>query len=145
MPSLAPEHWVSIIVAALAAVGVVTAAALAFLGAWLKARADKQLAQAQVEAEKSVTKAQIDARIDARLAQELETLTTSLEEVRGELDQLKEQDVKKMAAVGRIFRAIVNQWPGDSAGPDLDPSDIRLIESTIPPQWIRSRNLAKET
>lgn len=79
---LRPEHWAIIIGAIAGAFATVTAAALAMLGAWLKARADKQvalanvkLASANVAAQQQVTKQQIDAQIDQRLAGEVERLS----------------------------------------------------------------------
>lgn len=81
-------------------------------------------------------KTALDARIDARVKGELER-------VYKRLDEVEDAAVKRTSAFARILRAIAAQWVGDNAGPNLDPDDIREIEDTIPPQWIR-RN-ARET
>lgn len=142
---LRPEHWAIIIGAISGAFATVTAAALAMLGAWLKARADKQvalanvkLASANVAAQQQVTKQQIDAQIDQRLAGEVERLSGELEELRQEMTTLTSKFSQWKAAVARVFHAIAAQWTGDG-GPDIDPADIALLEDTIPLRWMRRR------
>ncbi|MEV8023411.1 hypothetical protein [Microbacterium sp. NPDC080220] len=80
-------------------------------------------------------KTALDARIDARVKSELERVYTRLDEV-------EEAAVRRTSAFARILRAIAAQWVGETS-PNLDPDDIREIEDTIPPQWIRRNH--KET
>lgn len=143
MPQLEASHWTTIIAALVACFGAVAAAALAFLGAWLKARADSHVAKAQATAQAAITKAEIDARIDARLLQENEELNAKVEALEKKVEHLERREGLRMGAVARIFRAIANQWPGDH-GPDLDPADIALIEDAVPPRWIRARPTKEE-
>lgn len=79
---------------------------------------------------KSDAKTALDARIDARVKAELER-------VYDRLDEVENAAVKRASAFARILRAIAQQWQGDPYGPNLDPADIREVEDTIPPQWIR--------
>lgn len=137
IPSLAPEHWVAIIVGALGAIGVLGAALIAALGGWWKARGDARVAVANAAAQQLVTKAQIDQQIDQRLAADNRELATKVDLLEKKVEQLERRETLKMGAVARIFRAIARQWPGAEGGPDLDPGDIELIEDTIPPHWIR--------
>ncbi|WP_066038646.1 hypothetical protein [Herbiconiux solani] len=79
---------------------------------------------------KADAKSALDTRIDARVKTELERVYTRLDEV-------ENAAVKRASAFARILRAIADQWQGDPRGPNLDPADIREVEDTIPPQWIR--------
>lgn len=97
-------------------IGTSIAAALLYLGTRGKTQADARSA--------------LDARIDARLDGELARVYTRLDEV-------ENAAVKRASAFARILRAIADQWKGDPRGPNLDPDDIREVEDTIPPQWIR--------
>lgn len=63
MNELRPEHWTAIIVAGLSLIGVLGGGMLAALAGWLKVRADRQLAEANLEAQQAVTKQQIDQQI----------------------------------------------------------------------------------
>ncbi|MDJ1113248.1 hypothetical protein [Microbacterium dauci] len=81
-------------------------------------------------------KTALDARIDARVAKQLEGAWTEIETLKTTVRELTEKDRLKSSAFARILRAIARQWPSDH-GPDLDPSDIALIEDTIPPTWLR--------
>src|SRR5690606_418238 len=79
---------------------------------------------------KADAKAALDARIDARVKGELER-------VYKRLDEVEKAAVQRASAFARILRQIARQWTGDPHGPNLDPSDIALVEDTIPPQWLR--------
>ena len=81
-------------------------------------------------------KTALDARIDARVTAQLEGAWSKISELESAVSELTEKDRLKSSAMARILRAIARQWPNDH-GPDLDPSDIELIEDTIPPQWLR--------
>lgn len=129
-----PDDWVPIIAVTITAFGVVIGAAIAFLGVWLKLRADgRALAQ------------QIDTQIDERIARELKEAWARIDAQQARIIALEKTDEERalkhaaqMAAVGRILRAIQRQWPDDN-GPDLDPHDIALLEDTIPAAWLRPR------
>lgn len=136
--TFAAEHVTQILAAALGAFGVVLAAALAFLGAWLKVRGDRSLAQAEAEAQRQVTKAQIDAQIDARVRGELQDAWKRIDALEAEQKAQKEEQSRVRAAFARILRAIAAQWPGPGA-PNLDPADIDLLGDTMPPHWIRPK------
>jgi uncharacterized protein HemX len=136
--TLQPEHIVAIIAAALSAFAVVTGAALAFLGAWLKVRGDRAQAQASADAQKAVTKQQIDAQIDERVKGELEAAWKEIDELKDRQKTQEEQGSRVRAAFARILRAIAQQWPGPDA-PNLDPADIDLLGDTMPPHWVRPR------
>ena len=88
MSELRPEHWTAIIVAGLSLIGVLGGGMLAALAGWLKARADRQLAEANLEAQQAVTKQQIDQQIDQRLAAEVERLNGELDDLRSEMGAL---------------------------------------------------------
>jgi hypothetical protein len=64
---------------------------------------------------------------------ELLARVTALEAI---VENLRQADNRKSGAFARILRAIAEQWP-TSEGPDLDPEDMKLVEETIPPMWIR--------
>jgi hypothetical protein len=81
-------------------------------------------------------KTALDARIDEKVREHLEGAWERIEKLEGDVEMLTEKDRLKSSAMARILRAIARQWPDDH-GPDLDPSDIALIEDTIPPQWLR--------
>lgn len=138
MSELRPEHWTAIIVAGLSLIGVLGGGMLAALAGWLKARADRQLAEANLEAQQAVTKQQIDQQIDQRLAAEVERLNGELDDLRGEMGALTAKFSQWKAAVARVFHAIAAQWTGDG-GPDIDPDDIAILEDTIPLRWLRRR------
>lgn len=104
-----------IVIAIISATALVGAGVVTLLGTRGKTRAD--------------AKAALDARIDARLKSELERVYLRLDEV-------ENAAVRRTSAFARILRAIAAQWP-NTHGPDLDPADIREIEDTIPPAWIR--------
>ncbi|MEV8336963.1 hypothetical protein [Leucobacter sp. NPDC077196] len=94
---------------------------------------------------KTDAKTALDARIDEKISESLESAWSRIEslESRGKVletsvKELEEKDRLKSSAFARILRAIAKQWPTDH-GPDLDPSDITLIEDTIPPTWLRQR------
>lgn len=105
-----------VIIAIIGGLFLLGGALVAYLGTRGKTQAD--------------AKSALDARIDARVKGELER-------VYKRLDEVEDAAVKRASAFARILRAIANQWVGDPTGPNLDPEDIRLIEDTIPPQWIR--------
>ncbi len=138
MSELRPEHWTAIIVAGLSLIGVLGGGMLAALAGWLKARADRQLAEANLEAQQAVTKQQIDQQIDQRLAAEVERLNGELDDLRGEMAALTAKFSQWKAADARVFHAIAAQWTGDG-GPDIDPDDIAILEDTIPLRWLRRR------
>lgn len=129
-----PDDWVPIIVVTITAFGAVLGAAIAFVGVWLKLRADgRALAK------------QLDAQIDERIARELKDAWARIDTQQARIAALEQADEERaakhalqMGAVGRILRAIQRQWPGDN-GPDLDPHDIALLEDTIPAAWLRPR------
>lgn len=85
---------------------------------------------------KTDAKTALDARIDARVAEQLEGAWSEITDLKRSVGELTEKDRLKSSAFARILRAIARQWPTDH-GPDLDPSDIALIEDTIPPTWLR--------
>ncbi|KKX97750.1 hypothetical protein [Microbacterium sp. Ag1] len=85
---------------------------------------------------KTDAKTALDARIDARVSEQLEGAWTEITALKADVATLTEKDRLKSSAFARILRAIARQWPTDH-GPDLDPSDIALIEDTIPPTWLR--------
>ena len=138
MSELRPEHWTTIIVAGLSLVGVLGGGLMAALAGWLKARADRQLAEANLEAQQAVTKQQIDQQIDQRLAAEVERLNGELDDLRSEMGALTAKFSQWKAAVARVFHAIAAQWTGEG-GPDIDPDDIAILEDTIPLRWLRRR------
>lgn len=82
-------------------------------------------------------KTALDARIDARVSEQLEGAWGEITTLKADVAMLTEKDRLKSSAFARILRAIARQWPADH-GPDLDPSDIALIEDTIPPMWLRN-------
>lgn len=81
-------------------------------------------------------KSALDARIDARVKEQLDGAWTEIDRLKSAVAELTEKDRLKSSAFARILRAIARQWPSEQ-GPDLDPSDIALIEDTIPPHWVR--------
>ncbi|RBO73048.1 hypothetical protein [Microbacterium sp. H6] len=85
---------------------------------------------------KTDAKTALDARIDKRVSEQLEGAWTEITALKADVATLTEKDRLKSSAFARILRAIARQWPTDH-GPDLDPSDIALIEDTIPPPWLR--------
>lgn len=85
---------------------------------------------------KTDAKTALDARIDERVSEQLEGAWTEITSLKTDVATLTEKDRLKSSAFARILRAIARQWPTDH-GPDLDPSDIALIEDTIPPTWLR--------
>lgn len=87
---------------------------------------------------KADAKTALDARIDARVNLQLEGAWKQIDGLKSSVNELEEKDRMKSSAFARILRAIAKQWPTDH-GPDLDPSDIALIEDTIPPTWLRQR------
>ncbi|OIU88675.1 hypothetical protein [Microbacterium sp. AR7-10] len=110
------------IVAIITTIGVLGAAATTFLATRGKTKTDAKTA--------------LDARIDARVAEQLEGAWAEIGTLKSAVAELTEKDRLKSSAFARILRAIARQWPTDT-GPDLDPSDIALIEDTIPPHWVR--------
>lgn len=78
-------------------------------------------------------KAALDKLVDDRVTRELTR-------VYAEIDTLRRVATDQAAAMARVLRRIASQWTGDPHGPDLDPEDIRILEQTIPPQWIRRRH-----
>lgn len=85
---------------------------------------------------KTDAKTALDARIDARVSEQLEGAWSDITSLKSSVSELEEKDRLKSSAFARILRAIARQWPSEH-GPDLDPSDIALIEDTIPPTWLR--------
>lgn len=85
---------------------------------------------------KTDAKTALDARIDKRVSEQLEGAWSDITSLKRSVSELEEKDRLKSSAFARILRAIARQWPSDH-GPDLDPSDIALIEDTIPPTWLR--------
>lgn len=90
---------------------------------------------------KTDAKTALDARIDERVSEQLESAWAEITSLKSDVATLTEKDRLKSSAFARILRAIERQWPGDHS-PDLDPSDIELIEDTIPPMWLRKRRPA---
>lgn len=88
---------------------------------------------------KTDAKTALDARIDQRVSEQLERAWTEITTLKTDVATLTEKDRLKSSAFARILRAIARQWPSDH-GPDLDPSDIALIEDTIPPTWLRKHH-----
>ncbi|MBE7952908.1 hypothetical protein ILP86_01090 [Microbacterium sp. R1] len=88
---------------------------------------------------KTDAKTALDARIDKRVSEQLEGAWTEITALKADVATLTEKDRLKSSAFARILRAIARQWPSDH-GPDLDPSDIALIEDTIPPTWLRKHH-----
>jgi len=88
---------------------------------------------------KTDAKTALDARIDKRVSEQLEGAWTEITTLKADVATLTEKDRLKSSAFARILRAIARQWPSDH-GPDLDPSDIALIEDTIPPTWLRKHH-----
>lgn len=121
-----PQTIITIIGAVVGGVGVI----LTFLATRGKTRTDAKTA--------------LDQRIDARVKEQLDGAWASIDMLKTDVATLTEKDRLKSSAFARILRAIARQWPTDH-GPDLDPSDIALIEETIPPHWLRAkRNETKE-
>lgn len=117
---MSPEVITGIIIGGFGLAG----ALVAFMGTRGKTQAD--------------AKAALDSRIDQRVKVELDR-------VYKRLDEVEDAAVRRTSAFARILRSIAAQWP-TSHGPDLDPNDIREIEDTIPPQWIRKNPyIPKET
>ena len=116
-----PQTLIAIIAAAVTVVGAV----LTFLATRGKTKTDAKTA--------------LDARIDARVAEQLEGAWSEIKELKDSVGELTEKDRLKSSAFARILRAIARQWPSEHA-PDLDQSDIALIEDTIPPTWLRRQN-----
>lgn len=114
------QLWVSIALGVLAVVGPVTV----LIGTKGKTKTDAKTA--------------LDERIDARVNLQLEGAWKQIDSLKSSVSELEEKDRMKSSAFARILRAIAKQWPTDH-GPDLDPSDIALIEDTIPPTWLRQR------
>lgn len=117
----------------IAVAGAVVAALSALLTYWAtrgKTRTDAKTA--------------LDARIDARVNAQLDGAWKDIDRLKSAVSELTEKDRMKSAAFARILRAIANQWP-TAHGPDLDPSDIALIEDTIPPTWLRRGGDRKES
>lgn len=85
---------------------------------------------------KTDAKTALDERIDVRVAAQLEGAWSQIDKLKSAVAELTEKDRLKSSAFARILRAIERQWPTEH-GPDLDPSDIALIEDTIPPHWLR--------
>lgn len=81
-------------------------------------------------------KTALDARIDARVREQLDGAWSKIDALEKAVKDLEDRDKAKSGAFARILRAIERQWPTEH-GPDLDPSDIALIEETIPPHWLR--------
>lgn len=84
-------------------------------------------------------KTALDARIDERIGQQLSIAWDRIDELEAAFKALESRETRRTGAITRILRAIAQQWPHDSRGPDLDPSDISEIEEVIPPSWIRTR------
>lgn len=105
-----------IVIAVVTTAGTILAALAIYFGTRGKTRTD--------------AKSALDSRIDARMEKELKRIYDRLDEV-------EDAAVKRASAFARILRAIAAQWQGDPRGPDLDPEDIREVEDTIPPAWIR--------
>lgn len=110
------------IIAVIGAVALVLGGMLTFLATRGKTKADAKTA--------------LDERIDKRVSEQLEGAWTEITSLKTDVATLTEKDRLKSSAFARILRAIARQWPTDH-GPDLDPSDIALIEDTIPPTWLR--------
>lgn len=120
-----PQTIIGLIGAVVGGVGVV----LTFLATRGKTKTDAKTA--------------LDARIDERVSEQLEGAWTEITSLKTDVATLTEKDRLKSSAFARILRAIAKQWPTDH-GPDLDPSDIALIEDTIPPTWLRKSRPPKE-
>ncbi|NYF29011.1 MULTISPECIES: hypothetical protein [Microbacterium] len=116
-----PQTIITIIGAGVGGMGVV----LTFLATRGKTKTDAKTA--------------LDARIDKRVSEQLEGAWTEITALKTDVATLTEKDRLKSSAFARILRAIARQWPTDH-GPDLDPSDIALIEDTIPPTWLRKHH-----
>lgn len=84
-------------------------------------------------------KTALDARIDARVKEQLEGAWSEITTLKTDVATLTEKDRLKSSAFARILRALERQWPAEHS-PDLDPSDIALIEDTIPPMWLRKHH-----
>ncbi|WP_323986187.1 hypothetical protein [Microbacterium plantarum] len=104
-----------IVIAVIGGVFLLGGALVAYIGTRGKTQADAKTA--------------LDARIDARVETQLESAWEQIDELKTKVDNHD----KKWGAVGRVFRAIDQQF----GTPNLNPSDIVLIEDTIPPHWIR--------
>ena len=83
-------------------------------------------------------KAALDVRIDERITQQLEEAWTKIDALGQRIVENEEKEGRRTFAITRILIAIARQWP-DEKGPDLDPSDIKEVEDTIPANWIRSK------
>lgn len=113
-----------IVIAVITGLFILFAAIVAFIGTRGKTQADAKTA--------------LDSRIDARVSAQLEGAWERIDALEKEQTEFKKNDVRYRSAVGRILRAIANQWPS-TTGPDLDPADIAEIEDTIPSEWIRKK------
>lgn len=120
-----PQQIITVIGAVVGGAGVV----LTFLATRGKTKTDAKTA--------------LDARIDARVKEQLDGAWTEIDRLKTAVAELTEKDRLKSSAFARILRAIAKQWPTDH-GPDLDPSDIALLEDTIPPTWLRKPRITKE-
>lgn len=105
-----------VIIATITALALVVGAMLTFLGTRANSRAA------------------IDKRIDERVSAELSTAWARIDA----LEAKQTTHGHQMGAVGRILRAIADQWPNEHP-PNLNPADIALIEPSIPAHWIRSQ------
>lgn len=91
---------------------------------------------------KTAQEARIDARVQSELNRvygRLDVLETTTGDQKREIESLTTEVNawrRRWGAVGRVFRALAAQWPGDHM-PHLDPLDIAELEDTIPPAWIR--------
>lgn len=72
----------------------------------------------------------IDRRVEKLVADQVKPM-------REELNLLKTTERNRTLAMTRILRSIANQWPLNSPGPFLDPTDIAAVEDTIPPPWLK--------
>lgn len=116
------------LIALAAAVAAILGAVLTYLATRGKTKTDAKTA--------------LDARIDERVSEQLEGAWTEIGQLKTSVSELTEKDRLKSSAFARILRAIARQWPTEH-GPDLDPSDIALIEDTIPPTWLRKPPVAR--
>jgi uncharacterized protein HemX len=122
----------------LAIIGALTAAGSVVV-LWIKSRGENK--NAALNAKVALDKL-IDDRVTRQLTEaygRLDAQDTKIEEQDEKIRQLETRESRRTGAFLRILKAIANQWPAGTEGPNLDPLDIAEVEDTVPVAWIRRR------
>lgn len=117
------------IAAILSALGGLAFGLLAFWRSRRNDRTNEKKASSEQQQASFTANIALNEYIDKRVERLVE------ERLRPILRQLEDERTMG-AAMRRILRALVRQWPMESA-PDLDPDDIAAIEEELPAHWIR--------